>query len=158
MAKVKISGFKELSAALQELGKSTGRNVLRRVARDGLEPMAEVARAKMAERTGEMKRSTHVGTRLARSQRVGAARAMGGGKFKSDPSQTVRMHMGPGQQPQAITEEFGTFNVKANPSMRPAFDGEAEATINRIADGLWPEIEKAAKRKAKKAAKSAAKG
>lgn len=154
---VKIEGARELVAALQDLGKSTGKNVLRRVGRKRLEPMRDAAAAKIRERSGAAKRSIKVGTKLAKSQRAARGVHVGGGQFRADPKNDVTIYMGPGQNPEAITEEFGTFNQEPHPYMRPAFDSEAQGVVDGIADDLWVEIRKAAARAAKKAAKLLAK-
>lgn len=154
---VKLDGFRELDSTFYDLGKTLGKNVLRRVGRAALEPMADHARAIVAERTGTLKRQITVGTTLARSQRSAKpTRAPGGGNFKQDAQNDVRVHMGPGQDPAAIQEEFGNAHQAADPFMRPAFDAEAQNTIQRVAGGLWPEIERAAAKRARKAAKKAA--
>lgn len=152
---VELDGFKELDATFYELGKTLGKGVLRRVGLKALEPMAERAREKVAVRKGFLKRSIHVGTRLAKSQRTRPTRLSGGGSFRQDAQDGVTVYMGPGQDPAAITEEFGKYNQAPDPFMRPAFDAEAEPTIKRVADGLWPEIEKTAARRARKLAKAA---
>lgn len=69
--KVRIDGLKELDAALGELGKSTGKNVLRRVLRGAAEPMAEQIRATAPvdpDGGGQLRDSAGVGTRLSRNQ------------------------------------------------------------------------------------------
>ena len=154
---VTLDGFRQLDDTFYALGKALGKGVLRRVGRKALEPMAEHARAAVKVRTGRLQRSIHVGTVLAKSQRgKGPTRVAGTGDFRMDPSNDVMVYMGPGQDPAAIQEEFGNAHQSADPFMRPAFDAEAEATIKRVADGLWPEIEKTAARKAKRDAKRAA--
>jgi len=150
---VELSGFRELDETFYELGKTLGKGVLRRVGTKALEPMAERARAAVAVRKGFLQRSIHVGTRLARSQRQRVRRE--GSTFRLDASDDVSVYMGPGQDPAAITEEFGKYNQAPAPFMRPAFDAEAEPTIRRVADGLWPEIEKTAARRARKLARQA---
>lgn len=152
---VELSGFRELDETFYELGKTLGKGVLRRVGTKALEPMAERARAAVAVRKGFLQRSIHVGTRLARSQRQKPSRIAGGGSFRLDAKDDVTVHMGPGQDPAAITEEFGKYNQAPAPFMRPAFDAEAEPTIRRVGDGLWPEIEKTAARRARKLARQA---
>lgn len=150
---VDLSGFRELDETFYELGKTLGKNVLRRVGRRALEPMADAARANVAVRTGTLKRQINVGTTLARSQRAKASRS--GGTFRQEAQDGVTVYMGPGQDPAAIQEEFGNAHQAADPFMRPAFDAEAENTITRVAEGLWPEIEKAAAKRARKLAKAA---
>lgn len=150
---VELSGWRELDETFYDLGKAVGNGVLRRVGLKALEPMAEVAREKVATRTHKLQRSIHVGTRLAKSQRAGAKRTADGFRLESQDGVTV--HMGPGQDPAAIAEEFGNSHQAADPFMRPAFDAEFMATIQRVADGLWPEIEKTAARRARKLARAA---
>lgn len=144
---VDIEGFRELDATFVELGKSTGRNTLRRVAKRMLEPMRARAAAGARKRSGALSRDVKIGTRLAPSQRKGAVAV--------DSSKGVVMHMGPGQLPQAITEEFGTFAEAGHPFMRPAFDAEAQPAIETAGDLLWNEVEAAVARKARKAARGA---
>ena len=156
--RVEIEGFEELTAALRDLGKTTGKNVLRRGGRKRLMPMRDKARAGARERSGDLREAINVGTRLAKSQRAARGVHVGGGAFRADPKNDVTVYMGPGQHPQAITEEFGTFNQSPHPYMRPAFDAEADGVIAGIGDDLWVEIRKAAARAAKKAARIAARG
>ena len=67
---------------------------------------------------------------------------------------------GPGGNvpPQGIQQEFGNRNHGPQPFMRPAWDGGQDALLEGIKDDLWAEIERAAARQAKKAARLAAKG
>lgn len=184
---IKIEGLKELDAALGALPKATGKNVLRRVLKRAGEPIAEAARRKVpAEKsTGNLKRSITVSTKLAND--VGktafaevmrttgdrtAARAalrdarraggLGGGAY-------VEMYVGPGRQPHAHWIEFGTGErfhksgksvgrVTAQPYMRPAWDSQKRMALEIIIRDLGDEIEKAAQRIARKAARAAAKG
>lgn len=150
---VDLAGFRELDGTFYDLGKTLEKGVLRRVAIKSLQPMAEVAREKVRTRGGFVQRSIHVGTRLAKSQRTKATRS--GGSFRQDAQDEVTVYMGPGQDPAAITEEFGKYNQAANPYMRPAFDAQAVGTIDRVGEGLWPEIEKTAARRARKLARAA---
>lgn len=150
-----VEGGPQLASALRSLGKTPGKNVLRRVGKKRLEPMAENARGRVAERRGDLKKSITVGTRLARSQKTKARGVyVGGGRFRREAKNNVEVYMGPGQQPQAITEEFGTFNQTASPFMRPAFDQEAPAVIPGLGRDIWQEIEKTAQRAAKKRLKA----
>lgn len=147
---VKISGLRELDAALAQLPKATGRAVLRRVLKDAGEPIARAARAKAPVLTGDLRESVEVSQKLARSQKSGGAKMTANG-FRSDSKNYVEMFVGPGTNPQAITQEFGTFKEPAQPFMRPAWDGQRDTALNLIANTLGPEIERAAARLAKKA-------
>src|SRR3546814_5274143 len=87
------------------MGRRAGLNALRQ----GGEPIAKMARAIAPVDEGNLRESIDVSTRLARSQ--------AGDKGALAP---VEMYVGPGQHPQAITQEFGTFKEAAQPFMRPA--------------------------------------
>lgn len=150
---VRIDGLREIDAALGELGKATGRNVMRRVAVKRLEPMAEHARQLAPDdpATGgrDLKRSIAVSTKLKK-----------GNRKKSE----VEAHMGPsgvgtrGAPPQGVWQEFGTNKHGPQPFMRPAWSQGKDALLDGIAADFWTEIEKAAARKARKAARLAARG
>ena len=154
----RVEGGPELAEALRALGKSAGKNVLRRVGRKRLEPMRDAAKANARRRSGNMADNVIVGTRLAPSQKGAGVARGAGGSFRREAKNNVTVYMGPGQHPQAITEEFGTFNQSPHPFMRPAFDAEADGVIVGIGDDLWAEIKKTAARAAKKAAKLLARG
>lgn len=153
-----VEGLREIDAALGQLGKATGRNVMRRVAVKRLEPMAEEARRLAPDNpaTGgdDLKASIAVSTRLA-----GYARRLNR-RSKSE----AEAHMGPAGDgakkapPQGTFQEFGTVHHAPQPFMRPAWDGGKEQLLDGIKDDLWAEIEKAAARQARKAARLAAKG
>lgn len=140
---VKIEGLKELDVALGELGKATGRNVLRRVGIMRLEPMAEEMRRLAPVDSGDLKDGITVTTKRPKGQRK---------------SSEVEVYAGPGRHPQAHLREFGGDGNPPQPYVRPAWDGGKTKLLDGIKDDLWSEIEKAAARKAKKAARLAAKG
>ena len=151
---VKIEGLKKIDEALGQLGKATGRNVMRRVALKRLEPMAEEARRLAPIEDTDLRDSIAVSTKLA-----GYARRLNR-RSKSE----AEAHMGPAgaggkkAPPQGSLQEFGTKNHPPQPFMRPAWDGGKDALLEGIADDFWTEISKAAARQAKKAARLAAKG
>src|SRR3546814_11688189 len=84
---------------------------------------------------GNLRESIDVSTRLARSQ--------AGDKGALAP---VEMYVGPGQHPQAITQEFGTFEEAAQPFMRPAWDAQRVHALDIIGTALGIELDKEAKR------------
>lgn len=140
---VKIEGLREIDKALGELGKSTGRNVMRRVAVKRLEPMAEEMRRRVPVDSGDLRDGITVTTRNPRRNRK-----------RSE----VEAHAGPGRHPQAHLREFGGDGNPPAPYVRPAWDNGQDALLDGIKDDLWSEIEKAAQRQARKAARLAAKG
>jgi HK97 gp10 family phage protein len=154
---VRVEGLKEIDAALGQLGKATGRNVMRRVAVKRLGPMAETARQLAPDdpATGglDLKRSIAVSTQLGTRQR----------KLNRKSKSEVEAHMGPAGPggkvpPQGVFQEFGTQHHGPQSFMRPAFDQGKDALIDGIGADLWAEIDKAAERNARKAARLAAKG
>jgi HK97 gp10 family phage protein len=140
---VRVEGLKQVEAALGQLGKSTGRNVMRRVAVARLEPMAEEMRRLAPVDQTDLRDSIAVSTKRPRRHRK---------------TSEVEAYVGPGQHPQAHLQEFGTVNHPPQPFARPAWDGGKDALLEGIAEDLWSEIGKAAERQAKKAARLAAKG
>lgn len=139
--KVKVQGLRELERSLLELKVSTARNVGRRTLRQALEPMAEAARQNVAQdRTGELRESIGVTT----------GRPKGKGYRRQD---RIEAHMGPGQQPQAIQEEFGNRRQSPRPFMRPAWDAEKMGALEGVKTILGEEIGKAVQRAARKALK-----
>lgn len=162
---VRVEGLRELEAALKDLSKATGKSVLRRVLLKRAEPVAAAARAMAPDDpdTGgyDLRKSITVGTKLSRRQASLNRAATGGGArmtaegFRSDPKNSVEVFVGAGPVPHAHLQEFGTVNHGPQPFMRPAWDANKNGVLAGLKDDLWAEIEKAAKRLAKKAAKLA---
>lgn len=149
---VHVEGLRELDAALGELPKATGKNVLRRVLRKAAQPIADQAQAKAPIQTGALQISIGVGTKLTRRQSR-LHRKM----FRDDKA-SVEMFVGAGGLAQATQQEFGNENHGPQPFMRPAWDGNKDRALEIIKSDLGEEIMKAAKRLAKKQARLAAKG
>lgn len=152
--KVHLEGFRELERALSELPKATGKNVLRRVAKGALEPMADVAAARAPEDTGKLSFSISV------SEKATARATWNKGKFRSAPSTGITMAMGParfgGVLNYAAFAEFGTIDTPAFAFMRAAWDGGAMKALDYIKTNLRIEIEKSAAKLARKAARAKA--
>lgn len=146
---VKISGLKELDRALGQLPKSTAKATLRRVLRDAAEPVARLARQKAPKDEYHLYESIDVSTRLNRRQSQ-LHRKEGNRAFQE-------MFIGT-NNPAGVQQEFGNQHHIAQPFMRPAWDTEKGPTLDRIANSLWFEIDKSAKRLARIAARKAAKG
>lgn len=140
---VKIEGLREVDAALGQLGKATGRNVMRRVAIKRLQPIADEMKANAPVDQSDLRDSIIVTTKNPKRNRK---------------QSEVEAHAGPGRHPQAHLQEFGTAHHAPQPFVRPAWDGGKDALLEGITDDFWTEIEKAAARQAKKAARLAARG
>jgi HK97 gp10 family phage protein len=175
---IKIEGLKELETALKELPKATGKNVIRRALVQAAQPIADMARA-MAPvgppKPGQLKESIKLSrimfsggaagkAAFAQAMAEGATRAEAGEAAKAaniaasgeaDITSAVIV-VGPGRLVQAITQEFGTVHHGPQAYLRPAWDQNKMRALDIIKGELWIQIEKAAARLAKKAAKLAA--
>lgn len=159
-----VKGLKDLEKTLMALPQSVSQNTARAAMRQAAKPMAERARSLARERTGRLKKSIRIGTRLnGRQVKILS-------QLSPEQRSAIELYLGPsyakgdkGRHGHLV--EFGTRPRKnggkfkgtqhpgtpPRPFMRPAFDAEAEATINRIGPILFKVIQRAVKREAKKA-------
>lgn len=145
--KVELKGFRELDRILSEdLPKATAKRILRKIAKDALEPMADVAAAKAPEDKGLLAFSVAVSEQ--RTRRV---------KKEQRSKSSIEVAMGPasglGTLYYATHTEFGTIDTRPQPYMRPAWDGGKGRALDYVKDNLGDVIRKAAARHAKKTAK-----
>lgn len=145
---VRIDGLAETQQALRALPDSTAKNVLRRIMRERLKPMADTARRLAPVDRGSLRESIIIGTKLSRRQKA----------MHQREGDAVEMFMGPSNLAQASLQEFGTYKERAQPFMRPAWDQHKDELLQGIKDDLWREIEKAGDRLARKAARAASGG
>lgn len=161
----RIEGLKELDAALGLLKKAAGKRLLRKVLMKAAGPMADTAQRLAPVDTGILRKSTVAGTKLTRRQARLARKAMGSqrvrqadGSFRTaGPATGVEVHVGPSGGPRSIVSEFGSSDTPAQPFMRPAFDAHKNTSLASIGADLTVEIERAAARAARKAARQIAK-
>lgn len=154
---MKVEGLKELDAALGELPKATARNTLRRVLLKAGAPMAAHAKSVAPDDPGtggnDLRSSIAVSTKLSKRQK--------GQHWKSQKDagekNFAEVFVGAGPVPHAHMQEFGTSNHGPQAFMRPAFDANRNKAVDIIKSELGAEIDKAAKRLARKAARIAAK-
>lgn len=138
--KVKLQGFRDLDKALGELPKATARNVLRRTGIAALTPVAEDAANRAPEFRGDLMESVQASTKKPRKHR------------RRDE---VEVYMGPTNLPQAHLQEFGTRHHGPQPFMRPAWAAGKQQVLDDVKTALASEIDKAAQRIARKAARLA---
>lgn len=141
----KVEGLRELEMALRGLPAATAKNVLQRALIKAGAPVAEAASRNARALSGKLQRSFGVSQKLSRRQ-----------KSQHKKESTVEVFAGPGALTQAITEEFGTAHSAPNPTLRPSWDSNKMGVLKSIKDDLAEEIDKAASRLARKAAKLAA--
>ena len=167
---MQIEGLRDLEAALAEIGnpnarRAVGRRVLRRVA----QPLVDAARGLAPRLTGKMAESIIATTRLAGrdAARQAFGRVLREGGSRAEAVQAMRairraseslveLYVGPGQHPQAITQEFGTSFHPPQPFMRPAWDQTQRPMIEDIKRELWADIQRTAARAARRAARQTA--
>lgn len=141
---VKIEGLRDLDRALGQLPKATAKAAMRKVLREAAEPMARTMRQLAPRDEWHLYESIDVSTKLNRRQR---------GLHKQEPSPAfAEMFVGT-NNPAGVQQEFGNDRHPAQPFMRPAWDSEKMNVLDGISVRLWGEIEKAAQRLARKAAK-----
>jgi hypothetical protein len=143
-AKMTFQGGRELDRALALLEKAaTRKTTARRALKQAAEPIHSAYQANTIVATGALLDNEIIGTRLNRRQ-AGLNRRMG----KAE----VEIHVGTAD-PAGIQQEFGNVNQTAAPALRPAWDREGMRSMDRIGEFMWPEIEKATARQAKRKAK-----
>jgi HK97 gp10 family phage protein len=153
-ATVKLSGFKELEAQLDNLSKSAGRGALRRSLYRAAEPTAKLASSRAPRLTGRLQESVIVGAKL-NGRQTKLHRRM----FQDDRS-SIELFVGPsyllgdgGRHGHLV--EFGTRKMAAQPFMRPAWDEDKMNMLDRLKENLWQEIQKAVARAERRAARLA---
>lgn len=150
-----LEGFSELERELDQLSKAAGKGVLRRSLKRSAEPMADLMRRYAPRGTSAqdlLAASIVVSAKLSKRQ-VSQHRRM----FRDDRA-SVEMFVGPGPDPAAWNQEFGNVLHGPQPFVRPAWDQDHRAMLDRLGADLWVELEKSIKRAERKAARLAAKG
>lgn len=131
--------------ALSEVGsKATQKNVLRRMLLKAAKGFDDAASSLAPVETGKLQISVITGTKLTRRQRSSA--------YKAGKLGVVEVHVGTALS-RGLFQEFGTYKMPPQPFMRPAWDNEKHRSLETIKTELWNEIEKAAKRAARKRGK-----
>jgi hypothetical protein len=160
---IDIPGADALEAALRELGEAVEiRKTLSASLMEAAEPMAKAARAGAPRKTGRMYETIDVAKTLSRRQRRQA------NKYAADNPTNATVFIGAKPIGPSILLEFGTTarhwksgkstgSVPARPFMRPAFEGEKLTVLDLLGKLIWIQIEKAAKRIARKTAKAGGK-
>lgn len=148
---VSLEGFSELDTALGEFSKSTARGVLRRVLLKSGKPMADTMKALAPDDPGtgggDLKSSIAVSTKLSERQAKMHRR-----QTRNDKA-FAEVFVGAGPDPAAHNQEFGNVNHGPQAFARPAWDQHQRETLDIIKSELAAEIEKTAKRMARRAAR-----
>jgi len=142
----KLEGLSDLVAGLEELTKATATNVQKRALKEAAAPMEAYAKMKAPVRTGFLRESINISSKLSARQRS-----------QSPKAAKVEIYVGPPSMPRGIVAEFGSVKQAPHPFMRPAWDANKRGALETIKDILKDEIEKARQRAARKAARLLAK-
>lgn len=141
MVDIKVDGLAELQKALETLSDKIERNVIRSALRSGLKVMKTEAEARVPVRSGKLKASFRIRTRMVKGAPVAA---LSSGDKKVFYSNMVEF----GTKPHDITSKNGkplaigggkpVYKVhhpgaKAKPFMRPAFDAGSRRSVEEFA-------------------------
>jgi len=142
----------ELERELERLTRAAGRGVLRRSLKSAAQPMADLANdLAPVGQTGDYAESFAYSTKLNKRQR-GLHRKM----FRDDRA-AVEGFVGT-DDPAGVQQEFGNVNHPPQPALRPAWDQDQKAMLERLGKDLWAELSKSIARAERKAARLQAQG
>ncbi|MCA2012399.1 HK97 gp10 family phage protein [Cereibacter sphaeroides] len=151
-----LSGFRELERELEQLANHRLRKAsARRALLKAAQPMAAIADALAPEDPASEFDHIRVavGTRLTRRQRRLHRRMF------SDERAAVEVFVGvAGTHPAGVQQEFGNINHGPQSFMRPAWDRDHRAMLDRLKAELAADIQRTVARAARRAARQAARG
>lgn len=153
-ASFRLEGFRELDHTLGQLPKATAKNTLKRVLTKAAVPVEDAAQAAAPKDTARLERSIVVGTQLTKSQKQGSTQFIAGIGFLSAHTNVVTVHIGTVLSRGMFTN-FGTFKDVPQLWFDRAWSATHAEALGIIESSLGAEIEKSAKRYAKKLAKGA---
>lgn len=157
-----ILGGRELEAALMGLGQDRLiKATMKRALLSATKPAVATAQRNAPKFTGRMATKIAASTTLSRRQRRS-------GGYRSDPN-TAQVFLGAAPRGPATLAEFGSgprYQKKtgkyvgvmpAQPFMRPAWDQHKHQILDDFSRELWVQIDKSAKRLARRSLKAAGK-
>ena len=167
---VNIDDLRNVSASLKQLPRATQRNVIIRILKKRAKPMQATARARAPKRTGRLRKSIVIGTRIKNEAGKAEYRAaLQAGLGKEAAVQALRdarraaggstfavVYVG-STSPLAHLTEWGSAHNEAIGWMRAAHDAHADEAFEGISIDILKEIGKAVARRKARAAKKAAK-
>jgi HK97 gp10 family phage protein len=146
-----VSGLRELRETLRQLPKAIETNVLRGAVRAGANVIAEEARRRVPVRTGQLKASIRVSTRVSNGcvmcfvkagSRYTVFKIGKKAKRTKDSYRTNRADGGVDYHAShyAFWVEFGTSKMASRPFMRPAFESQKDAAVTAMVDYMRQRI------------------
>ena len=165
---VRVEGLKECRDALASLPSATQRSVMRRILVARGEPIKNMAKRLAPVDTGFLANTVRIQKNtgggagraaFAATLAAGGSRSAAGSAARSANQAAksgVEIFIGPNAGPREIVAEYGSRDRAPTPFMRPAWDAHKGTILDDVAKDLWEEIQKAIRRREKKAAKLAA--
>ena len=165
---IKVSGLRELDAALAQFKKSTARGVLNRALKKAAKPIRDQAKQDAPVDTGELRDSINIRVKGAGGSagKAAFASAMRGGATRGEAAKAAReANREAGSKPMsavvsiaadaphAVFAEFGARGKPGNAFLTMAMRSRADDALAVLGTELGTEIEKTAKRVAARAAK-----
>lgn len=156
-----LEGARDLEASLRALGSDRLiKATMRRALLDVAKPIAADAQER-APRDEENTTKPHMADKIAASPNLSKRQRRG--KARSGPSE-ANVYIGPGPRGPGVQNEFGggprkrknggsTGVMPAQPFLRPAWEAGKHKALDDFADALWVQIEKSARRLARRQAK-----
>ncbi len=141
-----VTGVDEFEDLLIEIGKDFGfreatRNVLTPSAKVAMEPVADTARSLARVKTGRMRDSLRVDSRIPTAKDRQSAYV--------EPDDAVIGIVSVKQSAVSLSEEFGTADKAGHPFLRPALESMQGNVLRRLQSSLTFRLEKYRARKAK---------
>lgn len=154
---LELVGFDDMEAALDQLPQGVRKGGGRRAMLKAAQPMADLAAALAPRDSGDLAASITVSTKLDRRQAREHRREAGGDRAFIEVFVGPSYDLGAGGRHGHLVE-FGTVHSAPQPFMRPAWDQDQRAMLERLKVDLWAEIKKSLARAEAKAARLAAQG
>lgn len=132
--RVNVTGLADLERRLSALGKDMGGKIARGAAAAGVNVIKAEARRRVPVKTGAAKQA--IVTKRVRGTPLAAEYVVGFKKAKKADRN------GPKDGWYARLLEFGTVKMPAQPFMRPAFDTQKQAAVDKVAQVLKKRLDK----------------
>lgn len=145
---IRLKGGPEMAAKLRKLGDAAAGQVLENAVTAGALLILEAAVKKTPYKTGNLRRSEHVGGRLVDSKKANPnvfTDTTGTDVGGNEHSRTRAKVLVGTNVEYAKPVEYGTGRMPARPYLRPAFDEQKEAAAREIGAALWKLLKTAAR-------------
>lgn len=136
-----LKGFRELTAKLDQLKRSVRNRILRKAVTAAAGIVVNAAKAACPVETGQLRKS--IGKRIKTYRRTGVVVGIVGPRTGFKNATT-------GRNPTKYSHlvEFGSATSAAKPFLRPAFDGNQSACLQKMAEVIEQELEQEARKAA----------